>query len=67
MDSEQGLKYTNYDRLFVFVAEEGERNGMLNVNDKIIVFHEFFKIFRNEFVTELDFREFIKEEFNHLN
>lgn len=62
-----GLKYTNYDKLFVFIAEEGERNGILCVKDKITVFHEFFKLFRNEFITDLDFNEFIKEEFKQIN
>jgi hypothetical protein len=63
MDS---LKMANYDRLFVFVAEEGERNGMLPFKDKVTVFHEFFRLFRAEFVCDLDFQEFVKEEFNNL-
>lgn len=56
-----------YDQLFIFIIEEGERNGLLPVKDKITVFHEFMKLFRNEFVTDLDFKEFVLEEFKHFN
>lgn len=61
------IKMTNYDRLFVFVAEEGERNGMLPFKDKLTVFHEFFRLFRAEFVCNLDFQEFVNEELKQLN
>jgi hypothetical protein len=60
-------KQLAYDTLFVFVAEEGGENRYLPVDKKITVFHEFFRLFRQEFITDLDFQEFTKEEFKQLN